>query len=274
MKKVLIVFLTHLIFTNLYAPAILNISIPKAGTYLLKKTTELITGRAGYIFPITEATKYYQLPLFELKQGLEDDLIRISHLIFKPEYEALLQNNNIKVLFIIRDPRDQLVAQTFAKLKSPQHGRFAFDSLLSALIGDNAESPVFGAYHFQDIPLPSLSSQKYISHVKRFYEAFLPWQASSVCYTTRFESLVGSQGGGTNLAQQQEVSNMAKHLEISLTQDQIKAISSKIFGGTTTFREGKIGSWKKYFKEEHKRAFKAVAGDLLIALGYEQDLHW
>ncbi len=38
--------------------------------------------------------------------------------------------------------------------------------------------------------------------------------------------------------------------------------------------KGSIGGWQTYFKEEHKDAFKKVAGDLLIELDYEQDLNW
>lgn len=41
-----------------------------------------------------------------------------------------------------------------------------------------------------------------------------------------------------------------------------------------TFRTGKTGEWKKYFKEEHKKIFKEVAGQLLIDLGYEKTLDW
>ena len=41
-----------------------------------------------------------------------------------------------------------------------------------------------------------------------------------------------------------------------------------------TFRSGKTGEWKKYFTEEHKKLFNDVAGDLLIRLGYEKDIHW
>lgn len=39
-------------------------------------------------------------------------------------------------------------------------------------------------------------------------------------------------------------------------------------------RPSKIGEWKKYFTEEHKRIFKEIAGDLLIRLGYEEDRNW
>ncbi len=276
MKKALIVLLIPWIFASLYAPVILNISVPKSGTWMLSKAVGLIANKQAFIFPIAlkDASRYYQLSLSELEQGLDENIIRNSHLIFKPEYEAFFQNKNVKIFFILRDPRDQLVSQAFYMLKNGSYDGSTFDKLLFALIGDDAESPVFGTYHFQDIPLSYQLSKKYISHVKRFYEAFLPWLASSICYTTTFEKLVGAAGGGTDRAQLQELQNIAKHLEISLTEEQMQVIGWKIFGGSLTFREGKIGSWKKYFTEEHKRAFKAVAGDLLIALGYEKDLHW
>ena len=38
--------------------------------------------------------------------------------------------------------------------------------------------------------------------------------------------------------------------------------------------KGKKGGWKNFFQEEHKQAFKKIAGDLLIELGYETDLNW
>jgi len=41
-----------------------------------------------------------------------------------------------------------------------------------------------------------------------------------------------------------------------------------------TFRSGKTGEWKKDFTDEHKQIFKDIAGDLLIKLGFETNLHW
>lgn len=41
-----------------------------------------------------------------------------------------------------------------------------------------------------------------------------------------------------------------------------------------TFRKGSIGDWKEEFNEEHKNAFKEIAGELLIKLGYETDYNW
>ena len=42
-----------------------------------------------------------------------------------------------------------------------------------------------------------------------------------------------------------------------------------------TFRKGEPGNWKSHFTDENKRRFKAIAGDLLTRLGYEDsDQDW
>ena len=40
------------------------------------------------------------------------------------------------------------------------------------------------------------------------------------------------------------------------------------------FRKGISGDWKNHFSEEDRRVFKEEAGELLIRLGYEDDLDW
>lgn len=40
------------------------------------------------------------------------------------------------------------------------------------------------------------------------------------------------------------------------------------------FRKGIAGDWRNVFTEQNKQSFKAVAGDLLIELGYEDDNDW
>jgi hypothetical protein len=40
------------------------------------------------------------------------------------------------------------------------------------------------------------------------------------------------------------------------------------------YRKGIAGDWKNHFTEEDRRIFKEEAGELLIRLGYEEDLNW
>ena len=255
------------------ATQIIDISIPKAGTFLLKEAVSAITKQPCIGFDIMRET--YAPSLVALQKKLQEHGFLCLHLVFKPIYEDFCKRNNIKVCFIYRDPRDQLISQVHFMFKySPNHGRFSFNDLLTALIGDNKESPANVLYPFQDAKLNSLSSQKYISHIKRFYEGFLGWKNSPVCYATKFEDLVGPKGGGTVNRQEIEIANIARHIGVNLTLDQVKQIASNVFGSTWSFREGKQGSWKSYFTEEHVIQFKKVFGNLLIELGYEPDNNW
>ncbi|QQE80036.1 hypothetical protein GI364_06090 [Alicyclobacillus sp. SO9] len=45
-------------------------------------------------------------------------------------------------------------------------------------------------------------------------------------------------------------------------------------GASPTYRKGQIGDWKTVFNEQHVRDFKRVSGQMLIELGYEDDLSW
>jgi len=43
---------------------------------------------------------------------------------------------------------------------------------------------------------------------------------------------------------------------------------------TSRSRKGVVGDWENDFTGEDKMAFKAIAGDLLITLGYEKSNDW
>ena len=90
----------------------------------------------------------------------------------------------------------------------------------------------------------------------------------------KFEELVGPMGGGSEEAQRDAVARVAEHLEVPLDDRKLRAVQSDLFGSGRTFRKGQAGGWRREFSEEHKRATKEVAGDLLVELGYEKDLRW
>jgi hypothetical protein len=53
--------------------------------------------------------------------------------------------------------------------------------------------------------------------------------------------------------------------------EQAQWIARKTYGkGSLTYRQGQSRDWQNHFTEDHRRAFKDVAGDILIGLGYEK----
>ncbi|VEP17654.1 hypothetical protein H1P_6310001 [Hyella patelloides LEGE 07179] len=57
--------------------------------------------------------------------------------------------------------------------------------------------------------------------------------------------------------------------------EQITKITPEIFfERSTIFSKGQIGDWQNHFTDEHKQAFKEVAGEALINLGAESGSNW
>ena len=110
--------------------------------------------------------------------------------------------------------------------------------------------------------------------IKGLYDAYLPWKDEPFVYTTTFEKLVGPQGGGSREVQLNEIKNIARHIGVTITEQDAKRVADELFGGSGTFRAGKQGGWKPHFSQRHIDAFKNIAGKLLIDLGYEQGFDW
>lgn len=234
-------------------------SIPKSGTHLLMKCVKLITGKLP-----KHAIKLAYLNTDELL-SLDSSYFLLTHAIHVDHYEALYLKN-IRGLIIFRDPRDRLVARVHSIYTMPSVWpdlqKLNFNELLMLLINE----PRLGLNHSH-----GLNS---ISSYMDYYNLYAPWIQNKSMYYTTFEKLVGPLGGGSLEVQIKEIINISEHLNIALDNERALNIANNLFGGTVTFREGKIGSWKKYFNEHHKTAFKRAAGNLLIELGYEKDNNW
>jgi hypothetical protein len=90
-----------------------------------------------------------------------------------------------------------------------------------------------------------------------------------------FEELVGSKGGGSEIRQRRAIRRIATHLRLHLPVRDLNYIAGKAFSvDSPTFRRGRIGSWREEMTTAHKLAFKEIAGQLLVELGYEEDFDW
>jgi hypothetical protein len=90
-----------------------------------------------------------------------------------------------------------------------------------------------------------------------------------------FEKLMGEHGGAATHADAiAEMRKIATALELNVPDSYLEEVYNRNFGKGTAFFRGKVGSWKDYFNDRHKKAVKKEIGDLLIQLGYEKDDHW
>ncbi|MBE9127549.1 MULTISPECIES: sulfotransferase domain-containing protein [unclassified Coleofasciculus] len=182
-----------------------------------------------------------------------------THLYWSQELVDALKSANIRNLFIIRDLRDVAVSRAYYHTYSlSSHPAFTYlnslksdaDRLMVAIRGIN--KPGMGFCSIGD-----------------WARGYAPWWDEPTCLTIRFEDLIGRFGGGSDEKQVQAVRAIASYLGMEVSENQINEIASKaFFKNANTFRKGQIGDWKNHFSEEHKRAFKEVAGEAIIKYGY------
>jgi hypothetical protein len=260
------------------APKVLVNSIPKAGTHLLAALLRALPRMMfsglqltpnDYLSDTTSATEephFDRRRLGRLLASVRTGQFVIAHLPARPELRPMLDAAGFRSLLMIRDPRDIAVSHCFYVSNQPRHPlhrcytdelRTDETRLLASIVG----VPGNGGPSLEDIGTR--------------LDSFSPWRDEDDIYVCRFESLVGPSGGGSAALQKKEVAIIANLVNRPLSAEQVEHVAQRIWSSrTATFRRGQTGDWKNHFSEEHKAAFKEVAGGHLIDLGYERDANW
>lgn len=243
-------------------PRVLLNSMPKAGTNLLEAVLSgfpTLRGRGGRTL-----MGWGRVDARNLKKvaGIKKGQFITAHLPAFPALVSLLEREGIRSLCMIRDPRDLVVSHfkyvTYIDLTHALHKHYA------ALPDDDARLMC-------SIKRPP---ERHAS-IRETLEKFEGWLTHKGTLIVRFEELVGHAGGGDDSVQMSTMRRIAEHLGIRVNDDELKKICSRAYSTKSpTFRSGKTGGWRRYFKDEHKRVFKELAGELLIAYGYEKDTNW
>jgi sulfotransferase 6B1 len=259
-------------------------SIPKAGTHLLRKCALLFPGAqdAAAHLDMSVPNERMRNVLRKVHRGG----VVTAHLYYQEAYARMLAELRYKSLLIIRDPRDLAVSFALFVAKTPEHYLYTFFNslpddharIMAAIMGVNQPLVVEGVNEL--IP-PELRSERVqvegiaLGDISSSYRIFLEWSREPYNLIVQFEDIVGPAGGGSHEAARQGVRKIADHLEIRLSPDEVDRIAIGSYDSASpTFRRGMIGDWKNYFSSDHTSMFKALAGQLLIDLGYEKDLDW
>jgi hypothetical protein len=259
-------------------PLILCNSYPKSGTHLLYQI----------LYSLPETTKWNDIVSVQALCGImntashvrwkigsaPDGSIVRSHLMHSAEIRDIFQAEGCKSLFIYRDLRDVAVSHARWVLKEPQiflHDIYrqlpSFDEqLMSTIQGVPVGSP-FGS----NLSQPNIGQD---------FSRWAGWISDPDTLAIRFEDLVGERGGGDEQKRLYIVEKILDHLDIQLSSAAVaQQFSSAAMNPSESHTfvkggKGNIGGWREFFKPQHKTAFKKVAGETLIELGYESDMNW
>jgi hypothetical protein len=263
------------------AGPVLVCTIPKAGTHLLEKVVRLLPGVEPAGIHIEQfvllggrsPALFREIPLADLAASVArigPSRFATGHLLFSQPLADVLIDGGVRALFILRDPRDIAVSYSYYVGQLESH--YLYDNYRDRDMSGRLMTTIVGIH---DRPLcDSSPSLPWLMDIGAMVKSMLPWMRQPNVYSTSFERLVGPAGGGSRLAQLAEVQGIAAHVGVECSEELAGSIADQLFGTTATFRKGTIGDWRNHLTPEHIRAFKRVAGDLLIQLGYESGLEW
>jgi hypothetical protein len=273
--------------TRLMVPPYVINSLPKAGTHLLGKVMRMFPGVrfAGVEIDNSTADKFpapqtgaptllvgvdWPVPFAreavrEALRGMTNGQFATWHAPYSDDLAGLVTQLNLKTLLMLRDPRDVVVSHARFLATADAHFLYLRYQALSA--SDQLMASITGLE-------PATPGDPGMLDIGTRCRSVSGWNAYPLNCTTTFEKLVGPQGGGSQDAQIAEIARLADHVGLRYNRAILLWISERVFGGTKTFHKGAIGGWRERFSPEHKRAFKDVAGSILVEWGYETDDDW
>jgi hypothetical protein len=176
-----------------------------------------------------------------------------GHVRHSEYFAHLLEEGGFRLLHVVRDPRDVAVSHAhymMDRTKHPLHAHYRDLGEWSARLAFSiAGGPVEGVGH-----LDSLAAR---------YASMESWNEHPGALTLRFEDLVGEAGGGAAEDQETALAELMRFLEQEPDPARIAALRDGLFGGTSTFRKGRVGGWREAFDDENLALFERVAGHLV-----------
>lgn len=252
-------------------PPVLANSFPKSGTHLLVQIVEGLPERVNYGAFLASTTSSFQFRerTFEstcrfLRGFVPGEIIR-GHLYYEPLYAEELARRHAVNYFIYRDLRDVVVSEAhYLRDMNRWHRLHPYFRKLSSI-----EEAIALSITGFDPPIPGIDYPNIAARFAR-YEG---WLHRNDCLAIRFEDLV-SERQSEVIHQIAEFYSRYTDTPFNLAEAVNRMTLLVAPQKSHTFRSGKKAGWQKEFTPAHCQQFTELAGDLLVRLGYEQNLDW
>lgn len=252
-------------------PILLGISFPKSGTHLLD---QILLGFAN-VAPYAKRPHSFYAE-YEGESGkkrapeqalawldsLQSNDVASAHLFARPDAIKKVCLPKFIPYFIFRDPRDVVVSHVFyvTEMESKHVHHAYYQSLPN--FDERLKVSILGRQD-TNIEFPNIADR---------FKPYLDWLNHKEVLSIHFEDLINNRIETLTRIMNHFLDKVPLPTNRQLILDSLESAINPT--KSPTFRSGKTGEWKKYFKDEHKKIFKEVAGDLLIKLGYEKDNNW
>lgn len=250
------------------SPRVFGNAIPKSGSHLLIQVLLGLTKIGPFIDPgfppvnrFEGNTRLEEPERISEINRMKSGEIRYGYAPCREPYLSAITAPGRASVFIYRDPRDLLVSHVFyAKDIHTGHGMHDYYNNVLNTMEERLNVAIEGC------DLPGLG----LPTVYERYQNFLAWFEVENVLCLRFEDFINNQIPTLNQLLDY-IESFGVNFNVS-REEALKILStSNRPKKSGTFRKGKPGNWREHFSDENKERFKAVAGDLLTRLGYEDD---
>jgi len=243
-------------------------TIPKSGTFLIAKYFRILLKREIISKKIWDTTHYYEKN-------------------FDSSYISLSENSELKVISLVRDPRDILCSlvdwlekvRTYAYFDvhfKPQWYLLSKSQKIRLLIDESLSQSDLRPFYQWDCSDDLLARK-----IHETAERSIKFHSLPQILIVKFEEIIGPRGGGSFEQQKEAFSKINQLCEIEIDDTEFEEILNSLWGKEDreqiwqpTFNQGYIGRWREEFDEETLLYMKKYYNPILIQLGYEKDVNW
>lgn len=258
---------------------VLMASFPKAGTHLMIGTLMRLRGlnRWPLALPNCDPVETFREPL----AGMARNRFGVWHYGANDETLALAQELDLRVIVMLRDPRDIVVSFVDYVTHLDAHVLHGYYRSLPDF-KERARRAILGVpdeVRRRDSAVAWIAKNNPtypgISDLGACCRAFLGWTRHPHTLFVKYEDLVGEKGGGSRERQRKTMSRIAEFIGIEYTAAELAGLCEKVYNPKSrTFNKGVSGRWREKFDDELKGLFKQTASRELVEMGYEQDDRW
>jgi len=260
-------------------------SLPKAGTNLLAKCLVLFgyeeqghisagsvldrtflsylrrlawkTHSSGYSIGINSPVEVRKRPIDSKLAKLRAGMFITAHVGYRENLLNTILRMDIVPVQVVRDPRAILASFVPYVLNDSNH---FLHSMFHKMEEDSRYHAVLDGV---------ASSRQKLQSLRSCCLALDPWIQSSRTVVVRFEDIVGSRGGGSDIVRDRTLNQLKEALD--LPAGKMAMVSEHLYGaGRHTFRKGQVNSWKEEIPSAILTRTDSELGDVLDSWGYER----
>ena len=233
---------------RLVGPKLILNSIPKCGTNLVLEIIHRFPKMHGKVAP-TISDKMGEKVLARVAAISKGQCVP-AHLFYSKEVERVMAENDIKMIFVIRDFRDAILSHI---------------NYIDKIHVGHAHHEVFSRFSSMDEKIDACLSgiDGTFKSWPELVDGFKGWMTSDRVMLVRYENLIGDKDEAKAL-----IKKMASFLGVgSINAERI--FHSMFDKGGPTFNAPGVGKWKKAFSQGQIVKINDVMGERLAMFGYQ-----